>query len=749
MAGPKQLSEGQVARTIAERDKLAFALFLGAGSSKSSGVVLASEMIAEWRQLAYREANETKTEFTKWCEQQDWYGKDNEYSLLFETVYQDRKSRQRYIERKIKPAFPGWGYLYLANIVQHGRFNVIYTTNFDDLINEALAVFLGYNAIVCAADSQVSTINLTSERAKIIKLHGDYLFESFMKNTAQELEGLASNMEDKFKKFALENGLVVIGYAGRDESIMRPIEELMQREESFPHGIYWGARPEEKIAPRVNDLAKKYPDRFRLFTCSDFDCFMARLHDICGGDAEPAPLELPDTILAPYQSLEERYKRLLTVAGTNVPETISKHIARLQEELKRPWAQAKTDDFDLLQAQIALGRRDYKAALQVVENFVAKNPQSADGLTAWGNALAIRAEEESSAGATEEAVAKWKQAIAADPNTLQARYNLARHYGMKQQSAEGIAVCEELRKLVPNDLGMRRNLAQFYGNAGRYDESERELQWLLEREPDNAELHAFRAGLLEQRGLIPEAIEELQRCVALAPQNAWMRFGLGNGLAKTNRVREAAAEFEEAIRLDPRNINFRIQVAQFYLMQNQPPLALPHLQTAVSIAPQSAEARGWLCQTMLAMGNFPAAQTEGEAAVRLSPNDTRLRMTVGMAYQQGGRVAEAEAHYVAATQLNPNGPEGYGALAQLYFMQNRAPEMNAILQRLQQINPQMAQMLQAQMQMQHMQRMQQTGQRWLQGAQEQWRAFVQNVAPSTPPQNPQPPPLPNQWNQPR
>src|SRR5207237_3609553 len=229
----------------------------------------------------------------------------------------------------------------------------------------------------------------------------------------------------------------------------------MKRDDTFPHGIYWGARTGEKIAPRVNDLAKKCPDRFRLFTCSDFDCFMARLHDICGGDAEPAPLELPDTIVAPYQSLEERYKRLLAVAGPNVPETISKHIAQLQEQLKRPWAKAKTDDFDLLQAQIALGRRDYKAALQVIENFVAKNPQSADGLTAWGNALAIRAEEESSNAGAEEAVAEGKHAIAADPNTLQARYNLARHYAMKQQSAEGIAICEELSKLVPNDLGLR------------------------------------------------------------------------------------------------------------------------------------------------------------------------------------------------------------------------------------------------------------------------------------------------------
>jgi len=90
-------------------------------------------------------------------------------------------------------------------------------------------------------------------------------------------------------------------------------------------------------------------------------------------------------------------------------------------------------------------------------------------------------------------------------------------------------------------------------------------------------------------------------------------------------------------------------------------------------------------------------------------------------------------------------------LAQLYFMQNRSAELNAVMQRLQQINPQVAQMLHSQMQMQQMQRMQQTGQRWLPNAQDQWRAFMQNITPTAPPQNPpgQPPPLPNQWHPPR
>ena len=758
MPEPEQLPQSQVVRIIAERDRLAFALFLGAGASKSAGVDLASEMIEEWRRLAHCDHG-GGIDFETWCQKQKWYKKPDEYSRLFELVYLDPPSRQKYIESKIKDAFPSWGYLYLANIVQHGRFNVIFTTNFDDLINEALTIFLGYNPIVCAADSDVATINITSERAKIIKLHGDYLFES-IKNTEEELRRLTENMERKFKEFATLCGFVVIGYAGCDESIMRVFEEMLKEPRTFPHGIYWGVRPGSEVGPRVEQLSIAHSRRFHLFTCPGFDDFMARLHDVSGAkkNNRAQPLDLPGTIVDPFKTLKARYERLLNSAGPKALDdpTIRLHMKDLEEELNLPWAQATPDEFDLLQAQMALGRRDYKKALEGIARFIAKHPTNAEGLTTWGNALAVQSEEEGAEAASEQAVEKWKEALKNDPATLAPRYSLARYYALKHRSAEGIEICEQLIKLAPNDIGLRRNLVQFYGDAGRYDDAERELQWLLQREPKNADLHGMRASLFEQRGLIPEAIGEVRLAVSLAPQNPWLRMGLANSLVKINRAEEAAAAFEEAIRLEPRNLAFRIQVATFYSMRQQPQRALPHLQTAVAIGPLSAEARGWLCQVLLALGDFAAAQTEGEEAVRLSPSDSRLRMTVGMAYQQTGCLQEAEHHYSTAVQLNPHAPEGYAALCWLYSMQDRTAELRSTMQRLGQVNPQAAQMMQTQIQMQQAQRMQQRGpaQNWIGALQDQLRSFVQGHTPVGPPpvpgaQGQQPPPIPNIWYRPR
>ena len=687
MPEPKQLPYTQVVRLIAERDKLAFALFLGAGASKSSGVLLASEMIEEWRKIAHREQGGDK-DFKTWCSEQDWFGKDNEYSCVFETLYPDPPSRQKYIETKIKDAFPSWGYLYLASIVERGRFNVIFTTNFDDLINDALTTFLGYNPVVCAADSQVSSINITTERAKIIKLHGDYLFQS-LKNTVEELQQLDPNMESKCRQFATQCGLVVIGYAGYDQSVMRVFEELLKDKGMYPHGIFWGVRPGSKIAPRVEQLAAAYPKRFTLFQCPDFDSFMAHLHDTL-------KLDLPATILQPYQSLEAKFQRLLN-ATAQPDAVIAAHMQKFADELKRPWAKADAGEFDLLQAQLALGRRDYKSGLELVERFMAQHPANVDGLTTWGNGLALRGEETGSDADYKQAEAKWLEAVRQDAKALPPRYSLCRYYTAKQRTAEGIVACEELLKLVPQDAGLRRNLVGLYGAASRHEDALREVEWLLGREPNSPDLHAMKASILAQRGLMQESLQEIRTAVSLAPKNPWFRISLAGSLALSAQGEAAAVEFEEAIRLDPRNLGFRLQATNFYWARQQPNFALPHLLQAVAIEPQSAEAHGWLCQVYLALGNIPGAQAEGDHAVRLTPGDSRVHMTAGIAYLQG-RPDLAEGHFLKAKQLNPGSPDSYFQLCWLYRAQNRRDQMNVTLQELQRVAPQPAQMLRMQLQ---------------------------------------------------
>lgn len=189
-----------------------FAFLIGAGASATSGVKTTTHMIAEWRLQLYKQSK-SKNPFDVWLQKQDWYEDDDQYSILFEKVCDQSSQRRIYIEECVKDAKPSWGYIYLANIIAHNYFNVVFTPNFDDLLNEACFLYADLRPIVCAHDSAVVDIRVTSARPKIVKLHGDFLYDS-IKNTISETETLEDNMRDKFKQFAREYGLVVIGYGG-------------------------------------------------------------------------------------------------------------------------------------------------------------------------------------------------------------------------------------------------------------------------------------------------------------------------------------------------------------------------------------------------------------------------------------------------------------------------------------------------------------------------------------------------------
>ncbi len=730
MADAELLRSSYVIRLIEQADPHEFTLFLGAGASYSSKIPLGSEMIKEWRAMLCKDCAPEGANVDAWSETQPWFKKDDEYSTLFEMLFPNERARQNYVTEKIEHKPPSWCYLYLANVINSGRINVVFTTNFDDLVNEALTRYLAYNAVVCAADSEVESISILTSRAKIIKLHGDYLFKK-LKNTKKELKQLDPNMQQKFIQFGKECGMVVIGYAGRDQSVMSVFESLLQDPNAFPNGVFWGVRPNDEVASRVKQLSISYPGRFKLFECSDFDAFMSNLHS-------KLQLSLPKTVLQPYEALKESFGPLINVA--NGDALMMQHIAKLKEELGRSWAQADRGEFDLLEAQMALGKRDFEKAIELASAFCQKKPNDANGLTTWADALAMKGEEKQSQDASSEAAEKWKEAINADPSALMPRYSLARYYSRTQQKNEAIPISEDLLKRVPNDNALRRNLVSLYGSSGQLDKALEHVNWLLQREADAADLHAMKATVLEQRGLISEALREKQEAVRLDPKNAAYHFVLANAFATMGRLDDAASEFNRAIELEPNTLSYRLQVANFYWMRGQPAMALPNIEAAVRIEPNSAEARGWLGQIYMSVGRAVDAQRETEAALRLSPEDSRLLGNAGYIYLQLNRLDLAEQYLVRAVQINPTVPQPFMMLCVLYWRLYRDSDLRGALQRLSQLAPPLAQQLSMQLQAAEMQ---------FGGNREMAAQAMQNQTGQWMPQQPAaPPPQQQVWPQP-
>ncbi|PSV09028.1 SIR2 family protein, partial [Photobacterium kishitanii] len=295
-------------------------VLIGAGASVNSGIRTGQNLVDKWRKEIYELLSKEKyksDEVAKnylMTKEGNWYSESNEYSSLFEKKFDLPSQRRRFVENEVDNASPSIGYAYLASLVDSSDryIDTIFTTNFDDLINEAFYQFSQTRPIVCAHDSSVRSLGLSSNRPKIIKLHGDYLFDD-IKSTLRETESLESNIKNKFIEFSKEFGLIVVGYAGHDRSIMDVINHLLKSDEYFKNGIYWCIRREDYISSELRKLLWK--DGVYFVLIDGFDELFAEIHHKTKGS-----LSIKDKL---SESKQDKILSIFTEDRGNLPEKSS------------------------------------------------------------------------------------------------------------------------------------------------------------------------------------------------------------------------------------------------------------------------------------------------------------------------------------------------------------------------------------------------------------------------------------------
>jgi hypothetical protein len=362
-----------------------FATLLGAGASAQSGIKTGSILIEEWRKNAYvkinRSANaqDSNEVIVKWLSENavDWYDKNNEYPCLFEWHYKMARLRQKFVEESIEGKCPSIGYAFLVRLIEKMYIGPVFTTNFDDLVNESFHLFSERRPIVCAHDSSVKSLSLTSTRPKIIKLHGDYLFDN-IKCTASDVSNLEQNMKDKFSSFLTEFGLILSGYSGRDKSIISILSDCLKQQNSLLCGLYWVFRPDSEVNEQVLDIIRH--EKSFVVLSDGYDEFMSELYANLIGVDKPLFTSdyglgiqnkvvrgfLGDNLLQSNSnhflkaSLEELRKMVTGGELSKLMRTITKEnegsLAYSDEELLR-----------LLRIEQYIAQRDHNGAIKAIE----------------------------------------------------------------------------------------------------------------------------------------------------------------------------------------------------------------------------------------------------------------------------------------------------------------------------------------------------------------------------------------------
>lgn len=469
-----------------------FALLLGAGASKTSNVITAGEMIDEWRQIMFADSGVSDYEY--WAGSQIWYGHDDEYSILFEQVYDRPAQRRVYIEKCLTEAHPTWGYAYLTSLLAHHYFDVVLTTNFDDLINEACYLYSdNLRPIVAAHDSAIQGVRVASGRPKIVKLHGDFLYDN-IKNTLAELETLEENTKRKLHQFAQEYGLVVIGYSGRDRSVMDTLDVLLRDDENYKQGIYWCIRPGEEPSRRLSALLRR--DRVYLVEISGFDEFLADLHEQTGNP-------LPKALARPFEIARERADLFVKLpAALELHPVIQRHKNALLQSIRED-----TPVLPLtMQASILASMGQVDDAVLIWEKAFEQDPNDVKVAYRYADALALA-----------EKYADLGEFVQRSPLGVDDK---AYFYLRAYHDEEVVSLATQVLEDLANGQGdlpavsaaiLRINRAIALKRLGRKHDMKADLD-ALEKNRDIRRPN-IRAGVAALRGNKPEMFDALKECL--------------------------------------------------------------------------------------------------------------------------------------------------------------------------------------------------------------------------------------------
>lgn len=246
---------------------------VGAGASSAAGVPTADDMTWDFkRRLFCSEQGVPRTavadigndavrnRIQAYFDEAGSYpliGSEDEYAAYFEAAFAADIDRQQYLDSMLRDRRPSHGHRALALLLKLGKARVVWTTNFDRLIEDAATeVFGGTGDLVVGSLSEAKVANRAinaGERPVLMKLHGD--FQSIrLRNTQKEVRQLDVAMRRVLIGKCRCQGLAVVGYSGRDGSIMEALEDGLDEGRGYPGGLFWFSRAGSAHYPRVLKL---------------------------------------------------------------------------------------------------------------------------------------------------------------------------------------------------------------------------------------------------------------------------------------------------------------------------------------------------------------------------------------------------------------------------------------------------------------------------------------------------------------
>ncbi len=535
-----EVDAGQLARYLKDNrvngDKYSF--LLGAGASCSSDIRTGAELADEW----YKELEEDMSPevFSQWCEDEkigSEQPRGKYYSKIFNKRFEDSLvGGYEYLKKEMADKTPSLGYYILAQVLTKEQHSLVVTTNFDNLLEDAIRRFTPKTPLVIGHEALAEYAMNHRDRPIIMKLHRDLLLEP--KNTEEETKMLAEQWKKALKPVLSSSHLIVLGYGGNDGSLMDYLQSNRDKESSSQKKIYWCLREREELPPKAKELLD--PSKDRIVRIENFDDFMYLLYDRLG-----------------YEELKD----LDTIATTPPPhkllETLHNNVVQLHKQMQRVFEHNRSKNFKKLlpkvyEILIAAEEENIERRDEIYQEGLKKYKDHPVLLGSYANFLTEIKE-------YDKAEESYQKSIEADPNHANNLGNYAVFLtDIKQDYTQAEEYYQQSLAADPKHANNLGNYANFLKDIKQdYTQAEEYYQKSLAADPKNANhLGNYANFLTDIKQEHDKAEEYYKQSLAADPNHA---NNLGNYAVFLTDIKQDYTQAEEYylkfLAADPKHAN--------------------------------------------------------------------------------------------------------------------------------------------------------------------------------------------------
>ncbi|ELI6423567.1 tetratricopeptide repeat protein [Aeromonas veronii] len=666
----------------------ALAFILGAGASISSGIPAGGALAKKWLEEIYlRENLNTGEKIEIWASKQldidefQLHDAATYYAKIFELRFGcDPQSGYAALEAVMEEAEPSVGYAILAKILDKTRNKVVITTNFDNLVADALALQALRAPLIVGHESLTGFINPRLSRPLVAKIHRDLHLHP--KNDQNGVQCLEQGWQEALSKLFQNYTPVIIGYGGNDESLMGFLSNLPHKH--IPGRLFWCYREGDYPQQRIIDVVSHHQGV--LVAIAGFDEFMVQLAQAL------FPGFMLDSIAKEIEDIgNERAKKYETLANKLIENVAKQNIGPssvITQQAQQSISEAgNTEDESKwwqweLRAKLAVDPtnkkaiyekgiqklqksselhgnyanfladqcKDYDTAETMYKRAIELDPNNAHN---YGNYATLLVEQR---GDYDTAETMYKRALELDPSNADHIGNYANFLADQRESHDlAETMYKRALELNPHHANNTGNYANFLADQREdYDTAEVMYKKSLELAPNSSNhIGNYAHFLATQRGDYDAAEAMYKRALELAPHDANNTGNYASFLADQRGDYDAAeAMYKRALELDPHHANNTDNYASFLADQRE---------------------------------NYDAAEAMYKRAIELDPNNANyINNYAHFLATQRGDYDAAEAMYTRAIELDPNDIDNIANYTSLLLIRNKPEDMlqaNVMVQR--------------------------------------------------------------------